>query len=655
MTQDPKADPDPPPRPRLRRRLLGIVIALAAFEVIYVVVANLGLRSQFMSDQINRKPEKMLIQWSSATTYFPGVVHVEGFSMRNQSRKVQFYLEVREVRAVISLLKLPLKTLHIRNVNGTDVDFRLRSRLDFVRPADSESEEEAPKPIAGADFFPEIPGLTNPPDPKPEELYPRKKKRRAPWTIRMGGVDIEGDILVAVDRLRLEGNGHVGGAMTFKLRESIRIRKATLDLRSTRLLIDSEVASDDLDLDVRSRWQPFPPKGAKVPQIIAGVSGSFAIRGNLFEKGAVKARFVPGLTTFGTGALDATLELKRGALQPGSGFTLQSDNFNARVMALDAHGSATVDGTTTRKDGANVTDVRVEFDQFSLVDPSNASVGVEGAGLSLDASWSDFVLFGGSQPTSVAIELPRTELLDVSVLAALLPPQENVSIVSGSGQVEGSLAIDASATAVGRVAVDAKDIDLIVRDVPMHADLAVLANLSQGDLEARRFEVSDTTVSVDNVVGKAPPKARKAPEPWWCSIQVDRGTAVFSKPMTVNGSLRLRMYDTSAVVAMINDFTKPPKWMSLMPNVKNVDGKFDLDMEPNLLAVTNMVITGDKLELLGDLRVADKMANGRIFARYGKLSAGIALTDGKTKLHLAKPRKWFEEGAPAADDPSGGR
>jgi hypothetical protein len=630
------------------------VIALVVLEVLYVIGANLALRSGFMSDQINRKPEKMLIQWSSATTYFPGVVHVAGFSMRNQSRKVQFYLEVSEVRAVISLFKLPFKTLHIRNVNGTDVDFRLRRRLDFVPQATAESQEP-PKPIEGVEFFPEIPGLTNPPDPKPEDLYPRKKKRRSPWTIRLGGVDIEGEIQVAVDRLRLEGNGHVGGAMTFKLRESIRIRKATLDLQSTRLLIDSEVASDDLDLDVSTRWQPFPPKGAKVPQIVGGVSGSIAIRGNLFEKGAIRARIIPGLATFGTGALDATLELKRGALQPGSRFTLKSDNFNARVMALDARGSATVDGATTRKDRASVTDVLVEFGQFALVDPSNASVGVEGSGLTLDASWSDLVLLGGTLPTSVAIELPRTELRDVRVLAALLPPQESVSIVSGSGEVEGSLAVDDSATAVGRVAVDAEDIDLIVRDVPMHADVAVEVNLREGDLEARRFEVSDTTVSVDNVLGKTPPKSKKAAEPWWCSVQVDRGTAVFSKPMTVNGSLRLQMYDTSAVVAMINDFTKPPKWMSLMPNVKNVDGRFDLDMGPNHTAVEDMTITGDKLELLGDLRVADKKANGRIFAKYGALSAGIGLTDGKAKLHLAKPRKWFEQGAAVTDDPSEGR
>jgi hypothetical protein len=125
-----------------------------------------------------------------------------------------------------------------------------------------------------------------------------------------------------------------------------------------------------------------------------------------------------------------------------------------------------------------------------------------------------------------------------------------------------------------------------------------------------------------------------------------------SAAVAAEGSVHIKMHDTRPVVSMISDFTRPPKWMSLMPNVKNVEGRLDLDMAATHTAVNNVVITGDKLEVLGDVRVADKKANGRIFAKYGALSAGIGLTDGKTKLHLAKPRKWFEEGAPAAEDPS---
>jgi len=638
-----RADPDRRPRPRLRKWGLGIAIALLALEVLYVVAANVALRSQFVADLINRKPEKMLIQWSSATTYFPGVVHVEGFSMRNQSRKVQFYLEVREVRAVISLLKLPFKTLHLRNANATDADFRLRRRLDFVRPADSESQEP-PKPALGTEFFPEIPGLTNPPDPKPEDLYPRKKKRGRPWTIRLGGVDIDGDIQVAIDRFRLEGDGRVGGAMTYKLRDSIRIRRANLDLYSTRLLVDSEIASDDLELKARSRWEPFPAKGAKLPQIIGGVSGTISIRGNVHRKGTLTTQIVPGVTTFGVGALDMALELDHGAVKPGTALTLNSDDFDVRVMALDARGSATVAGATTRKDGADVTEVRVTFDEYSLVDAETAAVAAQGTGFKVDSTWRDLALFGGTLPTSVAIELPRTDLPDVSVLGGLLPPQDNFSIVGGSGEVEASLSIDETGTAVGRIELDANKIDVEVRDVPMHADLAVHGNLREGNLEARRFEVSDTTVTLDNVVSRAPNESKKETEPWWCSVELENGTVVFSKPITADGSVNIKMHDTKPVVALISDFTKPPKWMSLMPNVKNVEGQLDLDMAITYTEVNNVVITGDKLELLGDVRMADKVANGRIFARYGIASAGIALTDGKAKLHLAKPRKWFESG-----------
>jgi len=643
MTNDDATGPLATPRRRLGRWLLAAAVALVVLEVLYVVAANAVLRSGWLADQINRKPEKMLIQWSSARTYLPGVVRVEDFSMRNQSRKVQFYMELREVRATISVLKLPFKTLRIRNANATDVDFRLRQRLDFVRPSETGSQEP-PKPITGSEHFPEIPGLTNPPDPKPEDLYPRKKKRRSPWTIQLRGVDIDGDIQVAVDRFRLEGDGHVGGAMTYKLRDSIRIRKANLDLRPTRLLVDSEIASDDLELEVRSRWEPFPAKGAKVPQIVGGVSGSFAIRGKIHRKGTVETQIVPGVTTIGVGVLDMALELDHGALKPGTTLTLNSDDFDVRVMALDARGSATVTGATTRKDGADVTDVRVAFDRFSLVDASTSAVAAHGAGFTVDSTWRDLVLFGGMLPTSVAIELPRTDLPDVSVLGSLLPPQDNFSIVGGSGQVEASLSIDETLTAAGHIALDADEIDLIVRGVPMHADLAVEGKLRDGNLDTRLFEVSDTTVTLDNVVSQVPRESKREPEPWWCSIELANGSVVFSEPIAANGSVHIKMHDTAPVVAMINDFTKPPKWMSLMPNVKNVEGRLELDMGPSHTNFTDVEITGDKLELLGDLRVVEKTADGRIFARYGAFSAGIGLDGGKAKLHLAKPRKWFESG-----------
>ena len=61
------------------------------------------------------------------------------------------------------------------------------------------------------------------------------------------------------------------------------------------------------------------------------------------------------------------------------------------------------------------------------------------------------------------------------------------------------------------------------------------------------------------------------------------------------------------------------------------------------MAVEDLALTGKDLEVLGWIHIRDKKADGRVFARYGVLSAGVALDQGQRKIHLAKSRKWFEE------------
>jgi hypothetical protein len=155
---------------RLRRWLVGVVVAAVVLEVVYVVASHLLLRGDALSRLINKKPEKFRIEWTSARSYLPGLVAIERLTIRGQSRKVQWYLAADDVRGRIGLLRLALKTVHVRSTSAAGLDFRLRRRLD--PPADEgEGAEGAQKEIRGSEHFPEIPGLANPPDPRPEDLY----------------------------------------------------------------------------------------------------------------------------------------------------------------------------------------------------------------------------------------------------------------------------------------------------------------------------------------------------------------------------------------------------------------------------------------------------------------------------------------------------
>jgi hypothetical protein len=113
--------------------------------------------------------------------------------------------------------------------------------------------------------------------------------------------------------------------------------------------------------------------------------------------------------------------------------------------------------------------------------------------------------------------------------------------------------------------------------------------------------------------------------------------------MTASGTMAVKMHDIRPVVAVINEFSKPPKWMSLLPDVKNIDGSMVIDADGTTTLVKDADITGESLQMLGSLRLAEKKANGRIYVKYKGVAAGIGLNEGKSSIHLTKPRQWFDE------------
>ena len=625
---------------RVRKWAIRIGIALLVLELFYVIAANYFLRTGFLTQQINKKPEKTHISWESAATWLPGFATVEGFTLLSQTKKDQIYVHVVEADARISLIKLVFKTVHIRGVDAKDVDFRYRERLDS--PRRTEGEEGPLEPPPGLEYYPEIPGLTNPTDPKPEDLYPRKKKKR-PWTIKITGADVEGPVKIAFNELRLEGDGSVGGGVTVEPRKTIKIHRGKLDLKNTTVTFGPEFLTENLAIHSDLRFETFPAKGAKFADVIGGVSGELSIAGRLGEKVAVRKEITPGITTFGAGVIATHLEFKKGVLRSGSQFSLESDAFHVMIMGLDATGSATVSGNTVKDRGEHVTRAKITFGDFEFVDPEGDSPDITGTGLEINARWNGLSLAEHVPASHAEVVLPRTQIHDVSTFNGLIPGDSTLSFQSGTGEVEAILEVN-DRIAFGTVDVVAEEIVLEVEDTPLYGDLEVHANLAEGDLPNRTFNLSGTTIRLDDIVDEALSERKQEKlEAWFCDVELERGTVTIGKPMTAGGHLRLKMHDTRPLVGTLKNLGVQLKRLAMMPNVKDVDGEMDLDFGKGYLEVDDLILTGKNLEVLGWIHIREKKANGRLFTKYGIVAAGIALDQGKAKVQLAKPRKWFEE------------
>ncbi len=625
---------------RIRKWAIRCGLTLLAFEVFYVIAGNVFIRSDLLLSLINKKPEKTSVSWTSAMTYLPGFATVEGFTLTSQTLRNQVYVHVEKADARISLVKLLFKTIHIRGVDAAGVDVRYRPRLD--RPPKAGHEDEPVKELTNVEFWPEIPGLSNPPDPKPEDLYPRKKKKR-PWTIKITGAEVEGPISVALRELRIEGEGWAGGGVTVVPKKTVTIHRGKLGLLSATVVIGPETLAEGLVIDADLTIDPFPAKGAKAPDVLAGITGEFSVSGRFSEKAAVAHEITPGITTIGSGKIDAHLVLKRGVLRKGSEYSLESDAFRVRVMDLVAMGSARVSGGTVKEKGKHVTRARVDLGDFELVNPENEKAGVTGSGIELDAEWEDLSLAGRVPASHAEIVLPHARIHDVSVFNALLPSTAMLAFESGTGEVEARLEIE-DQVAAGTLDLVAEDIVLETRGTALHGDFEVHANLAEGDLVSRQFDLSGTTLRLDDILDRdqSGDKVEKR-EAWFCNVSLINGDLTLGRPMSANGRVDVKMYDTRPVVALMKELGTGPKWLSMLPVIRDVGGETDVAFGAAHMAFNDFNLAGEGLQALGWVHILDKKADGRVFVKYKALAAGISLDQGKAKVRVSKPKKWFEE------------
>ena len=123
-------------------------------------------------------------------------VHIEDLRIRGQNQHIQWFTSGEEVQMTINPLELFFRDFTARRVRARGFVFRLTPRLDG-----SHVEDVDPA------LLPPIPGLANPPSPKPEEIYTRSKK--SPWVIALHDIAIDDVRQIWIEQFAYEGDGTV--------------------------------------------------------------------------------------------------------------------------------------------------------------------------------------------------------------------------------------------------------------------------------------------------------------------------------------------------------------------------------------------------------------------------------------------------------------
>jgi hypothetical protein len=324
------------PSGRGRRVLRALILGVVGLCAVYLLAANLLLQTPFVESLTNKRPEKLLITYRRAFTFFPGHVLAYGVSIRNQASRSQLQITAEKVWAVANPLPLLAKEVRILKGKVWGPKVWLRSRPETVE------EQRASEP-----FVPPIEGL-------PLSLrVPLKLPPPSPWKIVIETVEVTDVREFWYQFVRVKGPGTVRGAFTIGPAQLVEVRWDECDFPALELLYRNETVLPAAELHSAGTITPFDSREKDAEKLLQHFSGRAQVRGTApAGVGAIQPFLAeaPGLTLSGEPLrYDIVLQLDRGAL--ASGTRVEFTTRRADVSYGDLRGSLGFDIVACQTEG----------------------------------------------------------------------------------------------------------------------------------------------------------------------------------------------------------------------------------------------------------------------------------------------------------------
>jgi len=299
-------------RPKLKRALGVIGIALAGLYVLYLVAANVVLATPLLRSKLNEEPN-ITLEYASAWSLLPGVVHVRDFRLVLDERAVQMELRFDEVSVRIALPKLLRRTFHAKRVLGHGSALRVRNKV--------ENPDAHRRRLAA---YPSIEGLPDP--PRLTDLSPAG--RSDTWTIILDDVDSELRELWLLE-YRFAGSAHARGGFHFHPTHSFELYDSSLELEQGRLGFGAKQPVLEIEGgSVQAQIGKHDVMKTRGPQVLDQASATIRLRSQLKSvdfMNIYSARGSKFSWSGGAGRLELDLRFDGGVLQTPSHVSYATD------------------------------------------------------------------------------------------------------------------------------------------------------------------------------------------------------------------------------------------------------------------------------------------------------------------------------------------
>ncbi|WKD27306.1 hypothetical protein NDQ72_14745 [Halomonas sp. KG2] len=410
-----------------------------------------------------------------------------------------------------------------------------------------------------------------------------------------------------------------------------RLRWQVADTQSTNERLESILVLND------GRFQRSDSNGDEDKPL----SGEFSLEGSVQRLGFLNT-FLPdahGLAIAGNGQLFAQGAFHNDRLLAPTRLRVNANQLEVAFLDYVATGRGEL---TAQLDTSERAQLSLGIPHFALMRQDDDRPHLEGRHFALTTETERFSdVLESPEPDffTTRIALPITEVPDFTRYNRYLPENAGVTLLGGQASLTSEWLLE-GLTAQGDMTLRAFGAELALLDQQLKGDVELHLQLTEGDLETRRFTANDSFLRLENVFRQSSEGTQDAG--WWVQLTMEEAQLEWDDPIRLTSQLRLGMRDTGLLARLFLARARQSDWLGRLLNVHDINGGAQLQINGERIRLHDLTLSGGPLLLLSDVTLAEKSANGALYAHLGALGIGVELIDSEPTLKVLQPRRWFD-------------
>ena len=577
----------------MRKIAIRIALFLLAAEAVYLVLGNLALNLAFTQNFVNGiKPEKFIVNWDNAWTWYPLRVSATGIQANGQSSGQQWQVAINEASASIALLPLFAKTVNISNVSAGDITYFQRPRPGAEQ--DFSSIRQFFAPIEGRELLPRS-------EPSPVS-GDNKVETRKSWDIHIENAQVHGSHEFWLYQLQAKVSGEATGNFSMQTRGGL----LSLDGGAIDVQVESMVINGNREItrqgELKGKLEIAPftrsdNRGIKVLNFLA-VDANFALTTKSLEFLNPYLLSFHGMKVDGAGKVRGRAVIDHGEMKPGTRLQVEATQLDLELLDFNLEGDGEINMAVDEP--GDESRLAIKFGELNVYAEKERILLLQGNGLALDAAGPTRIIPAEGQAlktSQLAVAIPSLKVPDLQAYQRFLPEKWAFRLHGGEGEMKGDAELSDNIFRAN-FELRSEQADIGFKEFRFASNLDIGLKVDSTSLEQGQIDVSGTHFNLGNAKLSTDDVNAK---PWSATLKIE------------HGSISLNLDDAESDVSGAGHFVKELKDQGFGP----------------LLAVAdeNLKVSGS----ISDLRWLNLLLNnphGLAISGSGAIDSNVIVSSG---------------------------